>query len=151
MREIRGKNITSMRVAIVASRYNDLLVRELIRGAQETLAEAGVKDEDIVLVRVPGAYELPAAAKRLSETGQLHAIVALGAVLRGETMHFELVAQSCVQGLQQVALQGKVGVGLGVIVVETVEQGLARAGLKENKGVEAAQTAVEMARFIHSL
>lgn len=151
MREMRSKQIPSMRVAIVASRYNDLLVRELIRGAQETLIEAGVKDEDIVLVRVPGAFEIPAAARRLADTGQLHAIVALGAVLRGETMHYELVAKSCTEGLQQVAMQGKVGVGFGVLTVETVEQGLSRAGLKENKGVEAAETAIEMARLIQSV
>lgn len=151
MREMRSKQITSMRVAIVASRYNDLLVREMIRGAQETLIEAGVKDDDIVLVRVPGAFEIPAAARRLADTGQVHAIVALGAVLRGETMHYELVAQSCTEGLQQVAMQGKVGIGFGVLTVETVEQGLARAGLKENKGVEAAKTAIEMARLLQSV
>lgn len=151
MREIRGKQISGMRVAIVASRYNDLLVRELIEGARETVLEAGVKEEDIVLVRVPGAFEIPAAARRLADTGQLHAIIALGAILRGETMHFELVAESCAQGLQQVAMQGKIGLGFGVLTVDTVEQGLARAGLKENKGAEAARTALEMARLVHSL
>lgn len=150
MREIRGKQISGMRVAIIASRYNELLVRELMNGAREALLEAGIKDEDIILVRVPGAFEIPAAARRLADTGQLHAIVALGAVLRGETLHFEIVAESCAQGLQQVALQGKVGIGFGVLTVDTPEQGLARAGLKENKGAEAARTAIEMGRLLQS-
>ncbi len=147
MRELRGRpQGTGFRVAIVASRYNEMLVRQMIDGAHDTLLEAGVKEEDIVLVRVPGAFELPAAARRLAETGQLHAIVVLGVVLRGETYHFEVVAQSCAQGIQQVALGAKVGMGFGVLTIDTVEQGLARAGLKENKGEEAARSALEMAR-----
>lgn len=149
MRELRGKpQGTGLRVAIVAARYNEMLVRQMIDGAHDVLIDAGVKEEDIVLVRVPGAFELPAAAKRLAETGQLNAIVALGVVLRGETYHFEVVAQATAQGMQHVALGAKVGVGFGVLTVDTVEQGLARAGLKENKGEEAARTALEMARLL---
>ncbi len=149
MRELRGKpQGTGFRVAIVAARYNEMLVRQMIDGAHDVLIDAGVKEEDIVLVRVPGAFELPAAAKRLAETGQLNAIVALGVVLRGETYHFEVVAQAAAQGMQHVALGAKVGVGFGVLTVDTVEQGLARVGLKENKGEEAARTALEMARLL---
>lgn len=149
VRELREKpQGAGLRVAIVAARYNEILVRQLVDGARETLLDAGVKDDDIVLVRVPGAFELPAVARKLAETGQLHAIVALGVVLRGETYHFEVVAQSCAQGLQQVSLAGKVGLGFGVLTVDTVEQGIARSGLKENKGREAALTALEMARLL---
>ncbi len=152
VRELRERAQGSgLRVGIVAARYNDMLVRHMIDGAHEALLDAGVKDDDIVLVRVPGAFELPAAARRLADTGQLHAIVALGVVLRGETYHFEVVADACAQGLQQVALQGKVGIGFGVLTVDTVEQGLARAGLKQNKGQEAALTALEMARLLTTI
>jgi len=139
---------TGLRVGIVAARYNELLVHQMIDGAHDALLDAGVKEDDILLVRVPGAFELPAAARRLAETGQLHAIVVLGVVLRGETYHFNVVADACAQGMQQVALQGKVGVGFGVLTVDTIEQGFVRAGLKQNKGEEAALTALEMARLL---
>ena len=152
MRELRERPLgAGLRVAIVAARYNEMLVGHMIEGAREALLEAGVKDDDILLVRVPGAFEIPAVARRLADTGQLHAIVALAVVLRGETYHFQVVADACAEGLQQVALQGKVGIGFGVLTVDTVEQGLARAGLKQNKGEEAARTALEMARLLTAI
>lgn len=152
MRELRERPLgAGLRVAIVAARYNEMLVGHMIEGAREALLEAGVKDDDILLVRVPGAFEIPAVARRLADTGQLHAVVALAVVLRGETYHFQVVADACAEGLQQVALQGKVGIGFGVLTVDTVEQGLARAGLKQNKGEEAARTALEMARLLTAI
>jgi len=152
VRELRERPLgAGLRVAIVAARYNEMLVGHMIEGAREALLEAGVKDDDILLVRVPGAFEIPAVARRLADTGQLHAVVALAVVLRGETYHFQVVADACAEGLQQVALQGKVGIGFGVLTVDTVEQGLARAGLKQNKGEEAARTALEMARLLTAI
>jgi 6,7-dimethyl-8-ribityllumazine synthase len=133
------------RFALLASRFNELIVKELIAGAQDALVRSGVSPAHIVLVRVPGAFELPLAAKMLAESKRADAIVALGCVIRGETSHYDHVAQAANAGLQQVAMQFSLPIGLGVLTVENLEQALARAGSKAgNKGADAALAALEM-------
>jgi 6,7-dimethyl-8-ribityllumazine synthase len=133
-----------LKFAIVVARFNRDITEKLLEGARQALAEAGAAGVEVFYV--PGAFELPLAAKRLMKT--YHAIVALGAVIRGETPHFEYVASAAACGLQQVALESGIPVAFGVLTTDTYEQAAARAGGKNgNKGYDAAMTAVEMASF----
>jgi 6,7-dimethyl-8-ribityllumazine synthase len=133
-----------LRVAIVVARYNEAITRKLLEGALRALEESAAESVDVF--DVPGAYELPLAAKRL--TPRFQAIVALGAVIRGDTPHFDYVAGECARGLQQVMLETGVPVSFGVLTTDTVEQAEIRAGgSMGNKGYDAAMTAIEMARF----
>lgn len=139
-------------IAIVASRFNGYIVESLVSGAIDTLKRHGAEDSDLQLVRVPGAFEMPLVAKRLAESGQFSAIVALGAVIRGGTPHFEYVAGECIKGLANVATQTGVPVAMGVLTVDTIEQAIERAGTKAgNKGVEAAMSAIEMVNLLKAL
>jgi 6,7-dimethyl-8-ribityllumazine synthase len=139
-------------IAIVASRFNGFIVESLVAGAIDTLKRHGAEDSDLQLVRVPGAFEMPLVAKRLAESGQFSAIVALGAVIRGGTPHFEYVAGECVKGLANVATQTGVPVAMGVLTVDTIEQAIERAGTKAgNKGVEAAMSAIEMVNLLKAV
>jgi 6,7-dimethyl-8-ribityllumazine synthase len=134
-----------LRFAIVVSRFNSDITGKLLEGARQALHEAAAQTVDVFYV--PGAFELPLAAKHLAES--YDAIVALGAVIRGETPHFDYVAGEAARGLQQVALETGVPVSFGVLTTDTVEQAEARAGgSRGNKGHDAAMTAIEMARFI---
>lgn len=140
-----GMRITGARVAIVAARFNEAVVEGLVEGARRALAAHGVDERDIILLRVPGAWELPLAAERLAREGGIEAIVALGAVVRGGTPHFEYVCEGCVRGLMDVQLRYALPVAFGVLTCDTVEQAQARAGADGgNKGSEAAHAAVEM-------
>lgn len=140
------------RIAIVASRFNDLIVEGLIRGALGTLVQHGINEADIQLVRVPGAVELPLAVNRLATSRRFDAIIALGAVIRGATPHFDFIAAECSRGLQQVSLEQGVPVAFGVLTVDTVEQAIERAGTKAgNKGSEAALSALEMSDLLRKL
>jgi 6,7-dimethyl-8-ribityllumazine synthase len=131
--------------AVVAGRFNSLVVQPLVQGALETLRRNGVRDEDVTLVWVPGCFELPVTVKRVAAKGKYDAIIALGAVIRGGTPHFDYVAGQCAAGLQQVALALELPVTFGVLTCDTTEQALDRAGVKSgNKGAEAALTALEM-------
>ena len=132
------------RVALVCSRFNDLIVDRLRHGAHDTLIRHGVDDEAIDTVWVPGALEIPLAAKSLAGTGRYDAIVGLGAVMRGATYHFEVVSNQSAAGLTRVALDTGVVVTNGIITVDTMDQALERAGSKAgNKGAEAALSALE--------
>jgi 6,7-dimethyl-8-ribityllumazine synthase len=132
------------RIGIAASRFNQHLVSKLLDGAVNVLTEHGVAVEDIEVVRVPGAYELPLAAKRLANIADVDAVIALGAVVRGDTPHFEFVAGECARALQNVALDTDVPVIFGVITTNTEQQALDRCGGSEgNKGAEAALAALE--------
>jgi len=132
------------RIALLASRFNDLVVARLIDGAREALLRHGLGDDQLTLVRVPGAFELPPTADKLAASGRYAAIVALGCVIRGDTAHFDYVAGGAANGLMQVALDHGLPVGFGVLTVDTLEQALDRAGGKAgNKGAEAALTVVE--------
>lgn len=136
------------RVAIVATRWNTEVVDALIDGAQRALIDWGVRESQIRLFRVPGAFEVPLACERLAEGKHFDGVVALGAVIRGETPHFDFVAGECSRGLQDVMLRYGIPVGFGVLTVDTPEQAVARAGEgHDNKGYESAQAVLEMIRF----
>lgn len=140
------------RFAIVASRFNGFIVESLIDGALDTLRRHGVDETHIELVRVPGAFEIPLAAQRLAVSENYDAIIAVGAVIRGATPHFDYVAGECVKGLSAVALDHDIPVGFGVLTVDTIEQAIERAGTKAgNKGVEAALSALEMVSLLRRL
>lgn len=134
-----------LRIAIVASRFNRFIVDQLLTGARDALERQGVKDEQQTLVWVPGAFELPLMARELAVSGRFDAIVALGAVIRGGTPHFDYVAGECARGLTRVALDHALPVIFGVLTTDTIEQALERAGTGEgNKGFDVTMTALEM-------
>ena len=137
---------------IIISKFNSFIVERLLEGALEAFRKHGVQDRDISIVKVPGAYELPLTAKVMAESGKYDAIIALGAVIRGGTPHFEYVAGECVKGLGQVALTAGLPLAFGVLTVDTIEQAIERAGTKAgNKGEEAALTAMEMLSLVRQL
>ncbi|TSA38443.1 MAG: 6,7-dimethyl-8-ribityllumazine synthase [Methylococcaceae bacterium] len=138
--------------ALVASRFNSFIVDQLEAGAIDALVRHGAKKEDIHLVKAPGAFELPIVVQKLAASKKYDAIIALGAVIRGGTPHFEYVAGECVKGIAQVSLQYSVPVSFGVLTVDTLEQAIERAGTKAgNKGAEAALSAIEMVSLFNSL
>jgi 6,7-dimethyl-8-ribityllumazine synthase len=134
------------KIAVVVSRFNEFITERLLEGAVDGLTRTGVADEEITVVRVPGAFEIPLAAKRLAASGSFHAVVCLGAVIRGETPHFDYIASEVARGIAQASLDCNVPVIFGVLTTETIEQAVERSGAKAgNKGFEAALAAVEMA------
>ncbi len=132
------------RYAIAMSRFNGFIVERLLDGALETLAAQGVERDRITIVQTPGAWELPLAVQALARRKDIDAVIVLGAVIRGETAHFEYVAGECVRGLNRVMLESSKPVTLGVLTVETIEQAEARSCPNDNKGAEAALAAMEM-------
>jgi 6,7-dimethyl-8-ribityllumazine synthase len=133
------------RFAIVASRFNSFVVERLIEGALDALGRHGAKPSSIGLVRVPGSWELPLVCRRLAQSGKVHAVIAVSAVIRGDTPHFEYVAAEVTKGLAMVALETGVPVTFGVLTTDTIEQAVDRAGTKSgNKGFDAAMAAIEM-------
>lgn len=154
MQVIEGNmRATGKKFAIVVSRFNSFVVESLLEGALDTLERHGeVNESDITLVRVPGAYELPLAAKKVAKTGNYDAIIALGAVIRGGTPHFDFVAGECNKGLAQVSLEFDIPVSFGVITTDSIEQAIERSGTKAgNKGSEAALGALEMVNVVAAL
>lgn len=140
------------RIAVVASRFNRFIVDQLVAGVEDALDRRGVASADNILVWVPGAFELPLLAARLAASGRFDAVIALGAVVRGGTPHFEYVAASCADGLARVALDHDIPVIFGVLTTDDVEQALERAGTGEgNKGFDAAMTALEMIDTLRAL
>ncbi|MDT8310245.1 MAG: 6,7-dimethyl-8-ribityllumazine synthase [Methylophaga sp.] len=141
-----------IRVGIVAGRFNDFVVDHLINGAVDTLLRHGAKEKDIEIARVPGAVEIPLAVKRMGKTGKYDAIIALGAVIRGGTPHFEYVAGECSKGLGQLNLELDLPVAFGVLTVDSIEQAIERAGTKAgNKGAEAAMSTIEMVNVLRQI
>ncbi|GAB4298382.1 MAG: 6,7-dimethyl-8-ribityllumazine synthase [Methylophaga sp.] len=141
-----------IRVGIVAGRFNDFVVENLIAGAIDCLVRHGANESDIALAKVPGAVEIPLAVQRMGRTGKYDAIIALGAVIRGGTPHFEYVAGECSKGLGQLALQLDIPVSFGVLTVDTIEQAIERAGTKAgNKGAEAAMGVIEMVNVLRQI
>jgi 6,7-dimethyl-8-ribityllumazine synthase len=141
-----------VRVAVVASRFNETIGRRLVAGALDCLRRHGVAEEDLFVAWVPGAFELPAAAGRIATSGDVDAIVCVGAVIRGETPHFDYVAGHAARGIGDVALSTGIPVTFGVLTTDTVEQADARAGGKlGNKGFEAALAALELTNLFASL
>jgi len=141
-----------LKVALVVSRFNSFLTERLLEGALDALRRHGAEDEHLVIVRTPGAFELPLAARKLAESGRYDAIVALGAVIRGATPHFDYVAGEVTKGLAQVTLTSGLPVAFGVLTCDTIEQAVERAGTKAgNKGFDAAISAMEMASLLQAL
>jgi 6,7-dimethyl-8-ribityllumazine synthase len=145
-REVEGRfDGKGMKVAIVASRFNAFVVEHLVSGALDTLVRHGVADADVTVYRCPGAWELPAVAGRVLEAGKVDALIALGAVIRGGTPHFEYVCAEATKGLGALSMHSKVPVAFGVLTCDTIEQAIERSGTKAgNKGAEAAMAALEM-------
>ena len=140
---------SDLKVAVVVSRYNLDISRRLLRGAMEALSEHGAEDPEVVWV--PGAIEIPLAALTLAESGSVDAVVALGCVINGETAHFQYVCEQVSAGVQHVNLDTGVPCAFGVLTTFDREQALARSGPKNNKGAEAAETAIEMANLVRRL
>jgi 6,7-dimethyl-8-ribityllumazine synthase len=147
--KLRGDGI---RVALACSRFNELITERLLAGARDSLTRHGVDNGSITEVWVPGAFELPLAAKQLAASGEVDVVIALGAVIRGATGHYEHVAGQCAAGLQRAQLDTGVPVVFGVLTTDTIDQAIERAGTKAgNKGFEAAMTAIEMVDLLRQL
>lgn len=145
-------NAEGLRFVIVATRFNDFIVDRLVGGAVDYLVRHGCKAEDITLVRIPGAFELPVVCQKVAAKQQCHGIIALGAVIRGATPHFDFVANEATKGLAQVSMQSGLPVGFGLLTTDTLEQAIERAGSKAgNKGVEAAAAVLETVRVLEQL
>ena len=141
-----------LKIVIVASRFNDFIVDRLVGGAVDYLTRHGAERENITIVRIPGAFELPVVCQKLAQKGGIHGIVALGAVIRGATPHFDFVANEATKGLAHVSLQTGVPVGFGLLTTDTLEQAVERAGSKAgNKGVEAAAALLETIRVLEQI
>lgn len=141
-----------LRVGVVCSRFNELIGERLLAGARDGLRRHGVTDEDVTTVWVPGAFELPLVAQVMARSGRYHALITLGAVIRGATSHYDLVAGQAAAGVAQVAVQTGVPVVFGVLTTDTIEQALERAGTKAgNKGFDSAATAIELADLLRQL
>jgi 6,7-dimethyl-8-ribityllumazine synthase len=151
--EIRGTfDARGRRFALVASNFNEVVVGKLVEGALACFLAHGISEDDLVVAWVPGAFELPLVAKRMARSERYDAVVCLGAVIRGETAHFDLVAQQAASGIRQVGLETDVPVLFGVLATDTMEQALDRAGGKHgNKGWDAAMAAMQMASVIDQL
>lgn len=153
MKTYEGKvDGTGLRVGVVVSRFNGAITQRLLAGAAEALRQHGVDEEHIEIVRVPGAFEIPQSAKLLAASGRFDAVVCLGALVRGETPHFEYIAMAVVNEIERLAVEYDLPMALGVLTTNTVDQGLARSGAGHgNKGHEAAVTAIEMANLRRAL
>lgn len=140
------------RYSIVVGRFNSFVVESLLQGAIDTLVRHGVAEKDIEVIRVPGAYELPLAVKKVATVRKPDAIIALGAVIRGGTPHFDFVAGECSKGVASVSLETDIPIAFGVITTDTIEQAIERSGTKAgNKGAEAAMTVLEMVSLFRNI
>lgn len=145
-------NAQGLKLVIVASRFNDFIVDRLVGGAIDYLLRHGAKEEDLTLVRVPGAFETPVVCQKLAKSGKYDGIIALGAVIRGSTPHFDFVANEAVKGLAHVSLESGLPVGFGILTTDDLEQAIERAGTKAgNKGVETASAVLETIRVMQQL
>jgi 6,7-dimethyl-8-ribityllumazine synthase len=153
IRTVNGDLVArDLRFAIVASRFNETIVEALIRGAVDALLRHGASEKQVELIRVPGAFDLPFVVRRVAASKRYDAIVALGAVIRGATPHFDYVAGQCAAGLARASEETGVPVAFGVLTTETIEQAIERAGTKAgNKGADAALCALELANLLRRL
>lgn len=153
MKETIGKLSSSgLRIGIVVSRFNSSVTERLLEGAIDILRRTGAADSDIEVVRVPGSFEIPLAAKSLAEKRSCQAIVCLGAIIKGQTDHYSFLASGVTNALSTISVEHDVPIGYGIVTADTVEQALDRAGLKHgNKGVDAALSAIEMVNVLKEL
>ncbi len=141
-----------LRFAVIVSRFNDFITTKLLDGALDALLRHGAKEDDIEVIKVPGSFEIPLAAKKACAKGTYHAVICLGTVIRGATPHFDYVAAEVSKGVASVSLETGIPVAFGVLTTDTIEQAVERAGTKSgNKGFDAAMTAIEMAQVIKKL
>jgi len=140
------------RFAIIVSRFNDFICSRLMEGALDALIRHGCEEENMAIIKVPGAFEMPLAARKMARTGQYDAVICLGAVIRGATPHFDYVAAEVSKGIASVALESEIPVTFGVLTTDNLEQAIERAGSKSgNKGYEAAMAAIEMVNLFKEL
>lgn len=154
MKLFEGKLVApeGMKIAIVASRFNEIIVKKLLDGAVDGLVRHGVKDDNITAVWVPGAFEIPVIADKLAASGKYDAVIAVGAVIRGATSHYDYVCNEVSKGVAQVGLKNGIPVLFGIITTENIEQAIERAGSKAgNKGYDCALSAVEMVNLMKKL
>ncbi|MGN0291196.1 MAG: 6,7-dimethyl-8-ribityllumazine synthase [Lachnospiraceae bacterium] len=153
MNVFEGKVVSEgMKIGIVAARFNEFIVSKLVAGAQDALVRHDVKDEDIDLVWVPGAFEIPLIASKMAKSGKYDAVIALGAVIRGSTTHYDYVCSEVSKGIANVSLNSDIPVMFGVITTENIEQAIERAGTKAgNKGYDCALGAIEMVNLIRNI
>jgi 6,7-dimethyl-8-ribityllumazine synthase len=147
-----GLNAAGKKFAIVVSRFNELITQRLLDGAQDRLIRSGVKKEDVDVVWVPGSFEIPLIARKFVRTKKYDAIICLGAIIKGDTPHFDYIASESAKGIAQVSLESGIPIEFGIITAETAEQAMERAGIKRgNKGAQAAEAAVEMVNIMEQL
>ena len=153
MKRFEGKLVSeNIRVGVVCARFNDFIVSRLLAGCEDTLLRHGVREEDIAVAWVPGAFEITLIASKMAKSGKYDAVIALGAVIRGSTSHYDYVCSEVSKGVAQVALNSDIPVMFGVLTTDTIEQAVERAGTKAgNKGSECAQGAIEMVNLIREL
>jgi len=153
MRVVEGKLIASgLRFAIVVSRFNSFITERLLEGALDCLKRHGCREEDVEIFKTPGSFEIPLVAKKLAKSSKFDAVIALGAVIRGETPHFDYVAAEVSKGIANASLETEKPIAFGILTTDTVEQAIDRAGTKAgNKGWEAALSAIEMANLLKDL
>ena len=153
MNYIEGNLIAQgLKIGIAAARFNEFIVSKLVSGAEDGLQRHGVKESDIDLAWVPGAYELPLAAKKMAKSGKYDAVICLGAVIRGSTPHFDYVCAEASKGIAHVSLEYGLPVAFGILTTENIQQAVERAGTKAgNKGVDAAMTAIEMVNLFKEM
>jgi 6,7-dimethyl-8-ribityllumazine synthase len=153
MKVIEGElQAKGLKFGIVVSRFNDFITSKLLDGALDALLRSGAKEDDIDVVRVPGSFEIPMVARKLATKGTYHAIICLGAVIRGSTPHFEYIAAEVSKGIASASMETGIPIAFGVITSDTIEQAVERAGTKSgNKGWDAAITAIEMAQLLKKL
>ena len=153
MKRFEGKLVSeNIRVGVVCAQFNDFIVSRLLAGCEDTLLRHGVREEDIAVAWVPGAFEIPLIASKMAKSGKYDAVIALGAVIRGSTSHYDYVCSEVSNGVAQVALNSDIPVMFGVLTTDTIEQAVERAGTKAgNKGSECAQGAIEMVNLIREL
>ncbi len=153
MKKIEGNVVAEgMRVAIVAARFNEFVVSKLIGGAEDGLIRHGVREDDITLCWVPGAFEIPLVAKKLAKSGNYDAVICLGCVIRGETSHYDYVCNEVSKGIAQIELESGIPVMFGILTTDNIEQAVQRAGTKAgNKGYDCATGAIEMVNLMRQL
>lgn len=150
---VDGKlDATGLKVAVIASRFNDFITGKLIEGALDCLVRHGAEETGISIYRVPGSFELPLAAQKIARSGEVDAIVCLGTLIRGQTPHFDYIASEVTKGIAQVSLESGLPVTFGIITADSLEQAIDRAGAKTgNKGFEAAASAIEMTNLLREI
>ncbi len=153
IRTVEGRlSAEGLKFAIIVGRFNSLITEKLVEGAVDCIIRHGGSEDSITIIKVPGSFEIPLAAKRAAKSGSYDAVICLGAVIRGATPHFDYVANEVTKGIAQVALETEVPIAYGILTTDTIEQAIERAGTKMgNKGFDAALTAIEMANLIDEI